>query len=343
MADGEQKNRQNMPRLSTDLIGSSPLHSDLTREEIAELAAGLEIRRFADSEVLMFQGAAPDGVYFIVSGKVSVAARLPGGGENVVAECGPGDLVGEMALLTRGGKRTATARALGAVDALFTDRRYFEAALNLLKPASLKVLRRLGLILARRLHEIRGRHCRLVDEAPTSDLFRTLPAGEPRRVSSFDVRAFLPILPCFREFRADEIDVMFAAARVEDVVRGAILAIEGETSGICRLVVRGALLLGQRRGESLHQHDILGPGRFASISAIVADVPGDIALIAAEDTTLLAFDAARFVALWMGQDRLALRLLEAMNAELVLSLATAINHLNRLTARANALDFPETK
>ena len=48
------------------------------------------------------------------------------------------------------------------------------------------------------------------------------------------------------------------------------------------------------------------------------------------------------VALWMGQDRLALRLLEAMNADLVLSLATASNHLTRLTAQARALDFPET-
>jgi len=31
-----------------------------------------------------------------------------------------------------------------------------------------------------------------------------------------------------------------------------------------------------------------------------------------------------------------------MNADLVLSLATAINHFNRLTAQACALDFPET-
>ena len=169
----------------------------------------------------MIQGAASDGVYFLLSGKVSVAARLPGGGENAVAERGPGELVGEMALLTRGGKRTATARALGEVDTLFTDRRYFGAALNLVRPASLKVLRRLGLILAQRLHGIRDLHRALVDAAPTSNLFRTLPAGDARPFSPFDVRAFLRILPCFREFSADEIDVVFAAARVEDVLRGA--------------------------------------------------------------------------------------------------------------------------
>src|SRR5208283_3225191 len=217
-----------MQRLSADLIMASPLYSDLTYEEIAELAAGLERRCFADGEALMIQGAVPDGVYYILSGKVSVAARLPGGGENIVAECGPGDLVGEMALLIRDGKRTATARARGAVDALFTDRRYFEAALNLLRPTSLKVLRRLGLILARRLHTIRDRHRTLVDAVPTSNLFRALPVGEPRPFSPFGVRAFLPILPCFREFRADEIDLVFAAARVEDVRRGAIVANEGE-------------------------------------------------------------------------------------------------------------------
>ena len=42
-----------MRRPSTDLIATSPLYRDLTREEIAELAAGLELRRFADGEVLM--------------------------------------------------------------------------------------------------------------------------------------------------------------------------------------------------------------------------------------------------------------------------------------------------
>ena len=211
----------------------------------------------------------------------------------------------------------------------------------MVRPASLKVLRRLGLILAQRLHGIRDRHRALVDAAPTSNLFRTLPAGDARPFSPFDVRVFLRILPGFREFSADEIDVVFAAARVEDVLRGAILANEGEASEVCRLVVRVRCCWGSGAASAPISTTSWDLGS-VSISALVAEVPGDTALVPAEDRFLLTFDAARFVALWMGQDRLALRLLEAMNADLVLSLATASNHLTRRTAQARALDFPET-
>jgi CRP-like cAMP-binding protein len=323
-----------MSRTIEQMIAAAPLHRDLTPEEIIDLATGLELRRFADGEALMVQGAVSDGAYVIASGAVAVAARLPGGGETDIAELGPGDLVGEMALLMRGGKRTASARARGEVEALFTDWRYFEAALHLLRPASLKVLRRLGLTIAERLRTIRARGRALVEAKPDHSLFRPPPGGESHGPASFDVRAFLPILPCLRDFAADELDTLFAMARVEDAPRGASLGQEGEAVETPRLVVRGALLLGQRHGERFHQLDILGPGRFAGVAPVLEGAPAGAEVIAAEDSTLLAFDAARFTDLWSGRERISLRLLEAVNADLVLSLNTASNHLTRLTAQA---------
>ena len=97
----------------------------------------------------------------------------------------------------RPGRRTATARARGDVEALFTDRRYFEAALHLLRPASLKVLRRLGLTIAERLRAIRSGSRALVDTAPDDGLFRPPPGGETHPPAGFD-RAHLfadPPLP----------------------------------------------------------------------------------------------------------------------------------------------------
>ena len=321
------------------VVAGAPLYRDLAPVEIAELAAGLELRRFAPGEALTVQGAESDGAYVIASGVVDVATRLPGGGESALAELRSGDMVGEMALLMKGGRRTATARARGEVEALFTDRRYFEAALHLLRPASLKVLRRLGLTIAERLRAIRARSRALVDAAPDDGLFRPLPGGEAHPSAIFDVRAFLPILPCLRDFSAAEIDALFAAARVEQPARGAALSEEGQAVDAPRLVVRGALLLGQRHGERLCQLDILGPGRFAGVAPVLESAPAGAAIIAAEDSTVLAFDAARFTALWNGSERLSLRLLEAVNADLVVSLNTASNHLTRLNAQARVRAF----
>ena len=328
-----------MGRPIADVVAAAPFYSGLTPDEIAELTAGLELRRFRPGEPLMVQGAASDGAYVIASGTVGVATRLPGGGEIAIAELGPGDLVGEMAVLMRGGKRTATARARDEVEALFTDRRYFEAALHSLRPASLKVLRRLGLTIAERLRAVRARGRTLVEAAARIDQFRPPPAGAAAPRAPFDVRAFLPILPCLADFSAGEIDALFAAARVEQVSRGSSLVEEGRASDAPRLVVRGALLLGQRPGERVHQLDILGPGRFAGVAPVLEGSPAASAIIAAEDATLLAFDPARFVDIWNGQDRMSLRLLEAVNADLVLSLNTASNHLTRLTAQARVRDL----
>ncbi len=322
-----------------EVVGAAPLYRDLAPDEIAELAAGLELRRFGSGEALMAQGADSDGAYVVASGAVDVAARLPGGGEAAIAELGPGDMVGEMALLMRGGRRTATARARGEVEALFTDRRYFEAALHLLRPASLKVLRRLGLTIAERLRAIRARSRSLVGAAPDDGLFRPAPGGEAHPPAEFDVRAFLPILPCLRDFSATEIDALFDAARVEQPTRGVALSEEGLAVDAPRLVVRGALLLGQRHGERLCQLDVLGPGRFAGVAPVLESNVAGAAVIAAEDSTVLAFDAARFTALWNGSDRLSLRLLEAVNADLVFSLNTASNHLTRLNAQARVRAF----
>src|SRR5271155_1939390 len=206
LAHGEGTRGGAMQGSISEVVAAAPLYRDLAPDEIAELAAGLELRRFAPGEALMVQGADSDGAYVIASGTVEVAARLPGGGEAAIAELGPGDMVGDMALLMRGGRRTATARARGEVEALFTDRRYFEAALHLLRPASLKVLRRLGLTIAERLRAIRARTRALVDAAPDDGLFRPLPGGEAPPPARFDVRPFLPILPCLRDFSTDEID-----------------------------------------------------------------------------------------------------------------------------------------
>ena len=328
-----------MGRSIAEVIAAAPLYRDLPAGEIAELADGLDLRRFAPGEALMVQGDASDGAYVIASGTVAVSTRLPGGGETGLATLGPGDLLGEMALLMRGGRRTATARALEPVEALFTDYRYLEASLHRLRPASLNVMRRLGLTIADRLRAIRVKSRALVEADPDEGLLRAPPAATGEASAAFDERRFLPILPPLREFSPQEIDILFAAGRIEAAPRGTVLAEEGQAVDAPRLVVRGALLLGQAHGRGICQLDILGPGRFAGVAPVLEGAPAGASILAAENSTLLAFDADRFRALWTGADAIALRLLEAVNGDLVQSLNTASNQLTRLTAQARVRDL----
>ena len=323
----------------TEAIRDAPLFRDLTAAEIDETRASIQQRRFADGEALMVQGAGSDGAYVILSGRVAVTARLPGGGEAAVTELGAGDLLGEMALLLRGGKRSANARAIGRVEALFIDRRHFDASVHLLRPSSLKLLRRLGLISAARLRSVHARVREAVAAAPAPALFRPLPRSDGAEPTCFDVRAFLPILPAFREFAADELDRLFAAALIETHERGRTLSEEGEPPLTCRLVVRGALLAAHRHGDKLHQLDVLGPGRFAGVAAVLDETTTSAAVIAAEHSTILSFDAPAFRALWAGEDRLALRLINAVNADIVQLASTAGNHLTRVTTQVRVREL----
>ena len=323
----------------TDAVRKAPLFRDMSAAEIDETRASIQPRRFVNSEALMVQGAASDGAYVITSGRVAVAARLPGGGETAVTELGAGDLLGEMALLLRGGKRSATARAVGPVEALFIDRRHFDASVHLLRPSSLKLLRRLGLISAARLRSVHARIRDVVAANAASALFRPMPRTDGAEPTRFDVRTFLPILPAFRDFTADDLDRLFAITRTEAHERGAALSEEGESAEACRLVVRGALLAGHRHGDRLHQLDVLGPGRFTGVAAVLEDAATSAAVVAAEHATILTFDAAAFRELWAGEDRLALRLINAVNADIVQLTSTAGNHLTRLTTQARVREL----
>ena len=67
-------------------------------------------RRFRAGEVLFSAGEAGDGFYIIESGRVQITASVGGGEPHLLATLGPGETVGEMAVLDDG-PRSATARA----------------------------------------------------------------------------------------------------------------------------------------------------------------------------------------------------------------------------------------
>ncbi len=89
---------------------------DLPPKTLAKIVDAAERRRFEAGESLFHQGDAPDGLYFLLSGKVEVAVSGPDGAETIVATFGKYETVGELgALLDE--PRTATVRARKPVTA----------------------------------------------------------------------------------------------------------------------------------------------------------------------------------------------------------------------------------
>lgn len=88
------------------LLRSIEMFAGLTEAQLQKLAALFERETFKEGTVLFEQGASGDRIYVVQDGFVEVVV----GGEHTLVNLGPGQVVGEMALVDQG-TRSATIRA----------------------------------------------------------------------------------------------------------------------------------------------------------------------------------------------------------------------------------------
>lgn len=108
---------ENIVHNVTRHLKTIPLLQGLPDEAIQALAAAVDTRHFEPGEILFNKGAEGSAVYMIRSGWVKIVTEDSDGDELVLNHCGPGEVVGEMALIDRE-PRSAGIVALSAVDVL---------------------------------------------------------------------------------------------------------------------------------------------------------------------------------------------------------------------------------
>ena len=101
----------------------------LPDEELDELlAAGVKAKTYGGGEVLFKEGDAPDGLYLIRRGSVTISRSIAGR-EVVLSYLSAGNYVGEMALLSES-PRTATVKAAVTTEAVILDADAFKRVLG---------------------------------------------------------------------------------------------------------------------------------------------------------------------------------------------------------------------
>lgn len=104
-------------------------------------------RKFAKDEVVFHEGDPGEVIHYVNSGRVAVKTTTLRGDAVTVSILGPGDLFGEMALVTTHDSRTATVTALEPTETTSVGRQAFEE----IRRAHLGVTDLLTSILAERL------------------------------------------------------------------------------------------------------------------------------------------------------------------------------------------------
>jgi CRP-like cAMP-binding protein len=107
------------PAEEAERLRAIPFFEDLTPEDLDRVARIGRRHRFEPGEAIVSKGTAGQAMFVLLSGRATVEA----GGKS--HELGPGDFVGEMALLGRR-PRSATVAAAEPTECLVFDAMYFK-------------------------------------------------------------------------------------------------------------------------------------------------------------------------------------------------------------------------
>ena len=109
---------------NVQVLRQIPLFAEIPPEQLKQISSHLKTEAFAADQIVMREGEPGDKFYIIAKGQVEVGVVRPDGQPEVIARRGPGEYVGEVALLMNI-PRTASVRALGEVTCLTLTREEF--------------------------------------------------------------------------------------------------------------------------------------------------------------------------------------------------------------------------
>jgi NADH dehydrogenase len=119
-------------RVATDWFLDLILPADIVQLK-TEHGGGIARQHYEADEVVFREGDKGDRLYVIVNGNVHIVRDHPGQSSTFIAEFGPGDCFGEMALVSDQ-PRNATAKTASPVDVLTVDREAFHQLFAHLPP-----------------------------------------------------------------------------------------------------------------------------------------------------------------------------------------------------------------
>jgi CRP-like cAMP-binding protein len=144
-------------RPTAEALRQIPLLSGLTEAERAEIAGLAELKSLEAQLPLFREGDPGDALVLLLSGSAQVVKRDPAGKHQILSVVSAPAVLGEMAVLDAGGKRSASAIAVGAVTMAAVPGPALRSRLSGGNVAALKIAHGLARILARRLGEVNTR------------------------------------------------------------------------------------------------------------------------------------------------------------------------------------------
>ena len=314
-------------RDTVDFLAGVPLLEGREKEDLAELARVMRRRTAREGEILWRQGEAAREVLFVVDGAVSILLDVPGGRTVEIARAGPGQILGESALLDGGG-HTMSLRVTEAATVLALGRQDFAALLAGQQPSAFDLRRRLVSLFTARLRE-QFRHL----AASLGGEMAGPPAGDPalEECAPPDSR-YVRRMATFHDFDSLALWGFLTSGRYVRCPPGRTLLAEGAPSAAYYLTINGAVEKVLVRGDRRIRVGLAGPGMAFGYESLIDGLPSPVTAITRERALLLLLPRDVFDQLFHREDAISRVFLEAVQRDLLATLRQTLRPAARLAA-----------
>jgi CRP-like cAMP-binding protein len=326
---------------TVDFLATVPLLAGRDVADLTELARVMRRRTVPAGELLWSEGDEARELVVIVDGAVSASLRVPGNRTVDIWGAGPGEMIGEIGLLDRGG-HSLSVRATERATVLALGRLDFDALLAGQRPSAFRLKRQLASLLTGRLRaQIQQIAVSLGGELadPIGD-DTARPFAELEECRPPDSK-YVRRMASFHDFDPVALWGFLTSWRFARCPPGQTLLTEGTQSTAYYLMINGAVETVLERGDRRLRVGLMGPGKAFGYEGLIDGGPSPTTAVTRERSLLLVLPAKLFEQLFTGEDAISRGLLGAVQKDLVTALRETLRPRARLAA-AGSYSLPQT-
>jgi CRP-like cAMP-binding protein len=317
---------------TVDFLATIPLLEGREVADLVQLARVLRRRSVRHGETLWHQGDHAREMVLIVEGGVATSLHVPGDRLVEIARAGPGEIVGEIALLD-GGAQTMSAQVTESGAVLVLRRVDFAALLARQDPSAYRLKRRLASLLTARLRDwLRYLALSLGGDLagpPAEDAAR--PLADLESCSPPDSK-YVRRMATFHDFDPLALWGFLTSGSYVRCPPGVTLLAEGGPPTAYYLTINGAVERVLVRGNRRIRVGLAGPGKAFGYESLIDGRLSPFSAITRERVLLLVVPRDLFGRLFNGEDAVSRGFLDVIQKELVATLRQTLRQHARLAS-----------